>query len=210
MSKREVSRRDFIYLCVGGGVLAVGFPLARVISQSKDGKSKQIIAPTPANTLGPFYKQGAPLRDKLVEASEQGTPLMVTGRVINTEGQPLANATLEVFHANAYGDYDMDGFRWRGRIPVGAGGDYRFESVVPGQYGGRAQHVHYVINAPGHKRLVTQLYFENDPKFAGNPDKNYTRDSLVWSRELIRPVSTVNKNGAAYSAVTFDICLEKA
>lgn len=209
MANGRVSRRDFVYLCIGGGLLAAGFPLARVISQSKDGKKYLILNPTPSNTLGPYYKAGAPRREKLTEANEKGTPLLVTGRVFNIEGKPLTNATVEVFHANAMGDYDMEGWRWRGEIPLNAGGEYSYETVVPGQYGGRAQHVHYMINAPGHKRLVTQLYFENDPKFAGNPDKNYTRDGLVWHRELIRPVANINRNGMAYSAVTFDICLEK-
>ena len=210
MSHGRISRRDFVYLCAGGGLLAAGFPLARVISQSKNGSVKQAYAPTPTNTLGPYYKRGAPRREKLTEPNEAGTPLLVAGRVINTDGVPLTNATVEVFHANAHGDYDMDGWRWRGEIPLNARGEYLYETVVPGQYGGRAQHVHYLINAPGHKRLVTQLYFENDPKFAGNPDQNYTRDNLVWHRELIRPVGSVNRNGTAYASVTFDICLEKA
>ena len=81
---------------------------------------------------------------------------------------------------------------------------------MPGQYGGRAQHVHYVITAPGRKQLVTQLYFETDPKFQGNPDKNYGRDRLVWHRELIRPVAKITRNNTSYSSVVFNLCLEKA
>jgi protocatechuate 3,4-dioxygenase beta subunit len=104
----------------------------------------------------------------------------------------------------------MSGYRYRAEIPVSAGGEYRFETIVPGGYGGRAQHIHYMINAPGHKQLVTQLYFENDPKFEGNPDKNYTRDNLVWHRELIRPVARIDKNRVSFTSVAFDICLEKA
>jgi protocatechuate 3,4-dioxygenase beta subunit len=67
-----------------------------------------------------------------------------------------------------------------------------------------------MINAPGHKQLVTQLYFENDPKFEGNPDKNYTKDNLVWHRELIRPVNKVANGHPSYTSVGFDICLETA
>jgi protocatechuate 3,4-dioxygenase beta subunit len=120
----------------------------------------------------------------------------------------LAGATLEVFHADDRGEYDMRGFRCRGEIPVGANGEYGYETVVPAGYGGRPEHIHYVINAPGHKRLVTQLYFENDPKFKGDPDKNY--DNLVSHRELVRPVRSINRNNTAYTSVIFDICLEKA
>jgi catechol 1,2-dioxygenase len=104
----------------------------------------------------------------------------------------------------------MRGFHCRGEVPVNSNGEYRYESVVPGQYGGRAQHVHYVISAPGHKRLVTQLYLETDPKFEGNPDRNYTKDSLVWHRELIRPVTAIKRNNLSYASVEFNICLETA
>ena len=210
MKKRRVSRRDFLYLGIGGGLLTAGYPLVRAVSQSRNVKKESAFIPTPGNTLGPFYRKGAPRREKLFDANSAGVPLMVAGRVINTEGTVLAGAILEVFHADAEGEYDMRGFNYRGEIPVNASGEYRYETVVPGGYGGRAQHIHYVINAPGHRRLVTQLYFESDPKFEGNADVNYNRDSLVWHRELIRPVTTVNKNKAAYSSVSFDICMEKA
>lgn len=207
MKLSQISRRDFIYLSIGGGLLVASYPLARVVSQSKDGKNSLAYAPTPSNTLGPFYKKGAPLREKLIEQNDPGIPLLVAGSIINTSGQRLAGATLEVFHSDHYGEYDLEGFRHRGQIPVHASGEYKFETIIPGQYGGRAQHIHYVITAPGHRQLVTQLYFENDPKFEGNPDKNYTKDGLVGYRELIRPVT---KNNASHSSVVFDICLEKA
>ena len=210
MKSRQFSRRDFFYLCLGGGLLAASYPLARVISQSRDGKAKQAFAPTPSNTLGPFYKKGAPLKERLIEQNEPGTPLLVAGRVRDTGGQSLPAATIEVFHSDHQGNYDLEGFRHRGQIPVHEGGEYRFETIIPGQYSDRAQHIHYVISAPGHRQLVTQLYFETDPKFEGNPDKNYTRDNLVWHRELIRPVTKITKNNMTYSVVDFDIYLEKA
>lgn len=210
MKDRRFSRRDFFYLGLGGGLLAASYPLARVISQSRDGSVKQAFVPTPSNTLGPYYKKGAPKRERLIEQNDPGTPLLVTGRVRDTNGQSLSAATIEVFHSDHHGDYDLEGFRYRGQIPVHESGNYTFETIMPGQYGGRAQHIHYVITAPGHRQLVTQLYFETDPKFGGNPDKNYTRDNLVWHRELIRPVTKVAKNNVSYSAVTFDITLEKA
>ena len=208
MKERRVSRRDFIYLGLGGGLVIAGLPLARVVSQQRDGNLNYAFAPTPGDTLGPFYRSGAPRKERLIEAGVGGTPLIVAGRVIDTDGKMLAGATLEVFHAYGGGEYDMLGFRCRGEIPVGANGEYGYETVVPAGYGGRARHVHYVVGAPGHKRLVTQLYFENDPKFEGDPDKNY--NNLVSHRELVRPVKSINRNNTAYTSVTFDICLEKA
>jgi protocatechuate 3,4-dioxygenase beta subunit len=210
MKKHQGSRRDFIYLCVGGGFLALGYPLVKVISQSAGVNSQQAFIATPSNTLGPYYKRGAPQREKLIGENDPGAPLVVAGRVINTEGKPVPDATIEVFHADHHGNYDMEGFRYRGEIPTGATGEYRFETIIPGHYGGRAKHIHYMISAPGHHRLVTQLYFENDPVFEGDPDKTYTRDRLVEHRELIRPVTLTSRNNASYSSVVFNICLEKA
>jgi protocatechuate 3,4-dioxygenase beta subunit len=209
MKERRFTRRDFISFGLGGGILvAGGFSLARAISQPSQGALP--LTPTPSNTLGPFYKAGAPRKERLIEPGVTGSPLLVAGRVVNTEGRALADARVEVFHADASGEYDMRGFNCRGEVPVGRSGEYRYETIIPAGYGGRAQHIHYVISAPGHKRLVTQLYFENDPKFEGNPDRNYARDNLVWHRELIRPVKTVSKDKASYSSVLFDICLETA
>jgi protocatechuate 3,4-dioxygenase beta subunit len=209
MRGSQFSRRDFFYLCLGGGLLAASYPLVRVLSQSGDSQNAPSHAPTPENTLGPFYKRGAPRKESLIEPDDPGSPLLVTGRVRNTIGQALPLATIEVFHSNHQGEYDLEGFRYRGSIPVRESGEYRYETIIPGQYGGRAQHIHYVINAPGYRQLVTQLYFETDPKFEGNPDKNYTRDNLVGHRELIRPVAKINKNSVAYSSVDFDIYLLK-
>jgi protocatechuate 3,4-dioxygenase beta subunit len=210
MNKDRESRRSFLYLLIGGGLLAAGYPLISALSQSGERKSKQqTFAPTPSNSLGPFYKKGAPRREKLNEANEPGTPLLVAGKVINTDGAPLSRALIEVFHADNSGDYDMQGFRFRGQVLVQPTGEYKFETIVPRGYGGRPQHIHYVIGAPGHRTLVTQLYFANDPFFGGDPDKNYSRDGLV-DRELIRPVALVGQGNPQKSSVVFDICLEKS
>src|SRR5580700_623606 len=68
-------------------------------------------------------------------------------------------------------------------------GAYSFESVIPGHYPDRiCQHTHYLVTAPGHKTLVTELYFATDPVFDGDPQKNYSRDPVIETPELIRPV----------------------
>jgi protocatechuate 3,4-dioxygenase beta subunit len=209
-SSRTISRREFVYLGVAGGLVIAGYPLVRGITSHRAGAPEtELFKPTPTNTLGPFYKSGAPRRAKLTADGAAGTPLTVSGKIIDTHGTVLSNAKLEVFHSDEGGDYDMSGFNYRAEIPVAADGNYRYETIVPGQYGGRAQHIHYMITAPGHRRLITQLYFENDPKFGGNPDKNYTLDSLVEHRELIRPVTSVSKNNRAYTSVEFNLCLER-
>ena len=210
--QRMISRREFVYLGLGGGLVVASYPFARAFSSiSASAQAEgELFQPTPSNTLGPFYISGAPRRERLITTGAAGTPLLVAGRVINTHGKVLTDAKLEVFHSDAQGEYDMHGFNCRGEIPLAANGSYRYETIVPGQYGGRAQHIHYMITAPGHRRLITQLYFEDDPKFSGNPDQNFRRDGLVQHRELIRPVRKTSKDGRDYSVVEFNICLRTA
>ena len=80
---------------------------------------------------------------------------------------------------------------------------------MPGHYPARVcQHIHYLVTAPGHKPLTTQLYFATDPVFEGDPDKNYKKDSLVTSRELVRPVTLVGDPKDIHAAVQFELALE--
>ena len=80
----------------------------------------------------------------------------------------------------------------------------------PGHYPARGcQHIHYVVTAPGHKPLVTQLYFATDPVFDGDPDKNYGKDPLIISRELVRPVTLTGDPKTIQAAVQFDVVLER-
>jgi len=72
-----------------------------------------------------------------------------------------------------------------------------------------AQHVHYLVRAPGHKPLVTQLYFATDQVFEGNPEKNFHRDPLVPSMDVVRPVLLTGDQAVRVSVV-FDLCLELA
>jgi protocatechuate 3,4-dioxygenase beta subunit len=70
------------------------------------------------------------------------------------------------------------------------------------------QHIHYAVTAPGYRPLVTQLYFATDPVFEGDPDKNFVRDPLITSRELVRPVTLVGDPKDIHAAVKFELVLE--
>ncbi|MFI5120897.1 MAG: hypothetical protein ACHQM4_10805, partial [Thermoanaerobaculia bacterium] len=70
--------------------------------------------------------------------------------------------------------------------------------------------IHYRVTAPGHKPLVTQLYFATDPAFDGDPERNFRKDPLIKSRELVRPVALAADGATARARVRFEICLERA
>ena len=133
-------------------------------------------------------------------------PLVISGAVYDPTGQARPDATIELWHADHHGHYDIEGYHFRSILPIDGKGAYQVETVMPGHYPDRvAQHVHYMVKAPGCKPLVTQLYFATDPVFKGDPDKNFNADPLVVTRELVRPVLLTGDPGTPTAAVTFEL-----
>ena len=208
---RSLSRRDVLRMCTAVGALTLVTPLSTeaAIDLIRTAKDKGC-SPTPTTVMGPFYKKLAPRRTVLRRASEAGIPLSVKGRVSDVRGETLDAVTIEVWHADHFGHYDIVGYRFRTTLIAGKAGEYGFESVMPGHYPDRvAQHVHYLVRAPGHKPLVTQLYFATDQVFEGNPVKNFHRDPLIPSVEVVRPVVLTGDSQTVGASVVFDLCLER-
>jgi protocatechuate 3,4-dioxygenase beta subunit len=208
---RHWSRRDVLRQCLAAGVLVApaGWGEAEVLHAWFDAQATR--EPTPHVEMGPFYKRRAPSNTMLRVTGDKGTPLTVSGRVITVNGDAVPNATIEVWQANDDGFYDLDGYRFRASLVPGKSGNYAFESVMPGHYPARvARHVHYFVTAPGHKTLSTQLYFATDEVFEGNPDKNFTKDPLITSRTLVRPVTLTGAPTSALAKVEFELVMEKA
>ena len=191
------NRREFLKLGLAAASAIIVTPLIDLYVWAD-------ACPTPASTAGPFYKAGAPFRNFLREQSSKGIPLNVFGKVIDTSGKPLTNAIVEIWHTNPDGNYDLNGYQYRASIRVDANGEYNFETFLPGAYGGRAQHIHYQISTPQNRKLITQLYFNSDPVFEGNPEKNYHKDPIISDPGLIRPVLKTDQKGYK---VNFPICL---
>ena len=161
---------------------------------------------TEPNSLGPFYRRDAPFRDVLTNADEPGQPLHVSGKVLGSDGcTPLSRAVVDVWHANREGRYYDVGanagsapstFRLRGRVHTNAQGIYDFRTILPGTYGGRPKHIHYVVYHPDTKPFVTQLYFTGDP---------FLKSDWLARDSLVRPLETTNTDMLETS---FDIVLK--
>lgn len=204
------TRRDLLHRCAALGALTIAGSSLSIIDAA-EAFAGQEKTPTPWNEIGPFYKKGAPHVAQLRAAGDLGLPLSVNGRVFNARGEALQGASVEIWQANHQGLYDLDNYRYRAALIADRDGKYAFDSVMPGHYPARVcQHIHYVVTAPGHKPLITQLYFATDPVFDGNPDKNFSKDPLVLSRELVRPVTLSGDPKAVNANVTFELVLEQS
>ena len=203
------TRRDVLHKCLafGGVSVAAGFSSTAVIEAwAEQGTARKA---TPVNEIGPFYKKRAPDSRVLRLPGDPGLPLSVSGKVWSARGEALPGAMVEVWQADHVGHYDLEGYRYRARVPADGEARYSLETTMPGHYPARVgQHIHYLVTATGHKPLITQLYFATDPAFEGDPDKNFTRDPLIRSRELVRPVTLTPNEREVRAAVTFELVLE--
>ena len=107
-----------------------------------------------------------------------GERIIVTGRVLDESGRPVAGQLLEIWQANAAGRYPLDpNFTGAGRCLTGPDGSYRFTTIKPGPYpwrnhsnAWRPAHIHFsVFGAAFTQRLITQMYFPGDPLFGLDP-----------------------------------------
>jgi len=117
---------------------------------------------TARQTAGPFFKPDSPQRKSLLEKGENSALLMVSGLVLSANCKPVANALLDFWHADEFGEYDDKGFRCRGHQFADAQGRWRLETILPAEYPGRARHIHVNVQAPGKRILTTQLYFPEE------------------------------------------------
>jgi protocatechuate 3,4-dioxygenase beta subunit len=173
------TRRGFI---LAAGSIAAGLDWGAIASAAA-----QELAPTPAcvpggavtprQGEGPFYKPRSPRRSDLREPASKGRSLELAGTVLSRRCRPLADAVVDLWHADENGDYDNEGFKYRGHVLTGGDGTYRFRTIVPAAYSGRARHYHVKVQAPGSRPLTTQLYFPNEPQ--NRRDGMFRRDLLM-------------------------------
>ena len=141
---------------------------------------------TPSQTVGPFFAILVPERGRL-RLRADGTPgvqIRVEGSVRDGTGQAVSDALVETWQADEAGRYAHpddprhDGpdsaFAGFGRVHTDADGCFRIETVKPGRVPGpgRLQAPHLVVGLFARgllARLVTRIYFDDEPSNAGDP-----------------------------------------
>ncbi|MFZ5885321.1 MAG: hypothetical protein ACOYYI_16255 [Chloroflexota bacterium] len=113
---------------------------------------------------GPYYTPDTPERNSLLEEGMPGTRLLLVGYVLDQNCQPLPDAWLDFWQADANGEYDNVGYRLRGHQFTDVQGRYYLETVLPGLYASRPiEHIHVKVQPEGGALVTTQLYFPNQP-----------------------------------------------
>jgi len=179
--QRTLSRRALLQMAVPLGGLVVLDPMKFALAQEAAQKL------TPEQIMGPFYPVLKPLdRDSDLtriagkRGHAQGQVIHLIGRVLNSKGEPVQGARLEIWQANAKGRYahpaDINpapldpNFQGYGVQLTDAEGRYRFKTIKPAAYpinpinpaNMRPPHIHFDVT--GRKgRLVTQMYFPGEP-----------------------------------------------
>jgi protocatechuate 3,4-dioxygenase beta subunit len=148
---------------------------------------------TESSVLGPFYVEGAPILPvgASIVGENSGERVLMHGRVFDAQGEPLPGAMLDFWQTDADGLYSQatphkPEFNLRCRMKSDAQGCYAVQTVKPRYYsvpydgpvgdllraGGRhalrPSHFHVLVTAPGHRRLVTEIFAEDDPYIDGD------------------------------------------
>src|SRR5271155_4699104 len=135
---------------------------------------------TPSQTIGPFFKPALIRsgRESLATPKSRGERITIEGRVLDGDAAPVSDAMLELWQADADGRYDHRDFHGLGRAATDERGCFRFYTIKPGPVPGygdvlQAPHINLSIFARGLlKRLVTRIYFPDDPLNATDAELN--------------------------------------
>jgi catechol 1,2-dioxygenase len=159
--------------------------------------------------------------------------MWLTGLVRDTDGNPIPDAQVEIWHADSKGNYSFfdpsqSDYNLRRTIMVDAEGRYRVRSIIPsgygvppesptdqvlsalGRHGQRPAHIHFFISAPGYRHLTTQINLAGDP-YTFDDFAFATREELVVEAQRIEDATEAEKRGldGPFTEVIFDVELAR-
>lgn len=191
---------------------------------------------TESTVLGPFYVPGAPelSNGANLAAGLPGEPTLFSGRVLTIEGKPIPAATVDVWHADAEGFYDvqrptLQEPRLRGKFHTDEQGRFWFWTVRPieypvptdgpvgqmllqmGRHPYRPAHIHTIVSASGYEAVTTHVFVAGD-RYLNSDAVFGVKDSLVV--DFIRHEPGVAPDGTKwerpYFTIQYDFGLQAA
>jgi len=186
--------------------------------------------------LGPFHRLDAPELPLSgnIAGDIPGDPVIMRGRVLASNGSPIADATLDVWQSDAEGFYDLqmpgiNGTALRGIFHANAQGEYIFRTIRPsfypipddgpvgqmlsamGRHPYRPAHIHFIISAKGYQPVTTELFVSGDP-YLDSDAVFGVRESLVvtFVRNDSKDEAERLDVSAPFYTVDYDFVLEPA
>jgi protocatechuate 3,4-dioxygenase alpha subunit len=173
---------------------------------------------TPSQTVGPFFSIGlARLNRTDLTEGNAGERVAIQGRVLDGDGQPVPDAVLEIWQADADGRYHhpehggqpngATSFFGFGRIPTDGHGQFSFTTIKPGPVHGTdgkppAPHLQISVFMRGLlKQLVTRLYFPEEPLNASDPVLQIVPESR-------RETLIARQAGPKENTLEWNVCLQ--
>ena len=158
-----MKRRRFVKSTVAAGLLST--PLATL-------GAEETLPKTPRDAEGPFYPVGPRNKTRnLILGEPRDDVHFFRGSVINTYGDPLQGALVDIWHADTLGRYNhprdsspgdrWDDFLYWGESFTDDAGAFEFRTYVPAAYGRRPAHIHYKVWQNRRRILTSQVYFRN-------------------------------------------------
>src|SRR3954464_10497181 len=183
MTDQKLTRRTSLVRI--GGDLATGLGAAGIEARASEGWAPAAVASgdvacvlAPEQTEGPYYIANEAVRRNITEG-RPGTPLQLRAFVVNASTcNPIKGAAVDIWHADAAGDYSGFGQGaasrtfMRGIQRTNAKGLALFHTVYPGWYQGRTVHIHVKVHLGGNVVHTGQLYFPDsvaDAVYARSP-----------------------------------------
>jgi protocatechuate 3,4-dioxygenase beta subunit len=198
-----------------------------VVFSPKVAAAEAALQRTPGQLLGPFYPLSEiPQTSDLTRVfgrsgRAEGQVLNVMGQVLSLAGEPVRNAKVEVWQANTYGRYTHPSdpnpapldpnFEGSAVLTTDSEGRYQFKTIKPGAYPAgpnrmRPAHIHFQVTGR-QDRLVTQMYFEDDPYTEPSLNKiAETERRALLIKKLLDPSPGFEPDS---KMVTFDMVLYK-
>jgi hydroxyquinol 1,2-dioxygenase len=224
------TRQEFILL---SDVLGASM-LIETINGSDELPDGDGVPPTAVTVLGPFHMTVSPDRvlGENLDPVGRGMPCVVEGRVTDLTGKPVPGATVDVWHADDRGFYDV---QLPGEIPAGSGrglfttagdGTYWFRTVTPLHYpipvdgpagnlvveAGRAPfrpaHIHFIVEADGYEPVTTHA-FRADSEYIDDDVVFAVKKSLVVDYVIVDDEERAASYGvrSPFRHVRFDVAL---
>lgn len=180
------------------------------------------LARTPPQMEGPFYPDKLPLDtdNDLLIVNDRITPAIgeithLTGKILDSNGNPIRNAVIEIWQCDANGNYihsrgasndKRDGnFQGFGRFLTGSTGEYYFRTIKPVPYPGRTPHIHVQVSVKGKEKFTTQCYIKGEP---ANEKDGVLRRTPEKERDLLLvDFKPIQQSKIGELAANFDIVL---